>query len=113
MNGMYHGIFGYSDDNMLLAPSEYALQKMLEIGEKFAAEHNLKFSTDQDPIKCKTKCIAFMKRPRQLSDLELCGNNLPWVSQFKHLGNTVSNQGDFRHEHRHEHHKGNFCEQKH
>ena len=80
--GMYHGIFGYSDDNMLLAPSEYALQKMLEICEKFAAEHNLKFSTDQDPIKCKTKCIAFMKRPRQLSDLELCGNNLPWVSQF-------------------------------
>jgi hypothetical protein len=36
-----------------------------------------------------------MKKPRQLSDLELCGNNIPWVSQFKHLGNTVSNQGDF------------------
>lgn len=29
VNGFYHGIFGYSDDNMLLAPSEYALQKML------------------------------------------------------------------------------------
>ena len=80
---------------MLLAPSDYALQKMLEICEKFAAEHNLKFSTDQNPIKCKTKCIAFMKKPRQLSDLKLCGNNLPWVSQFKHLGNTVSNQGGF------------------
>ena len=31
VNGFYHGIFGYSDDNLLLAPSEYALQKMLEI----------------------------------------------------------------------------------
>ena len=36
VNGFYHGIFGYSDDNLLLAPSEYALQKMLKICEKFA-----------------------------------------------------------------------------
>ena len=36
-----------------------------------------------------------MKKPKQLSDLNLCGNNLPWVSEFKHLGNTVSNYGDF------------------
>ena len=95
VNGFYHGIFGYSDDNLLLAPSEYALQKMLKICEKFANDHNLKFSTDPNPTKCKTKCIAFMKRPRQLKDMELCGNNLPWVNQFKHLGNTITNQGCF------------------
>ena len=95
VNGFYHGIFGYSDDNLLLAPSEYALQKMLKICEKFANDHNLKFSTDQNPTKCKTKCIAFMQRPRQLKDMELCGNNLPWVNQFKHLGNTITNQGCF------------------
>ena len=92
VNGFYHGIFGYSDDNMLLAPSEYALQKMLEICEKFANEHNLRFSTDQNPLKCKTKCIAFVKKPMQLSDMKLCGNNLPWVNSFMHLGNTITNQ---------------------
>ena len=92
VNGFYNGIFGYSDDNMLLAPSEYALQKMLEICENFASSHNLKFSTDLDPIKCKTKCIAFVKKPRQLKDMKLCGNNLPWVNQFKHLGNNITNQ---------------------
>ena len=26
LNGSFHGIFGYSDDNLLLAPSLYALQ---------------------------------------------------------------------------------------
>ena len=72
-----------------------ALQKMLKICEKFANDHNLKFSTDPNPTKCKTKCIAFMKRPRQLKDMELCGNNLPWVNQFKHLGSTITNQGCF------------------
>ena len=39
VNGFYHGIFGYSDDNMLLAPSEYALQKMLDICQSFANSH--------------------------------------------------------------------------
>ena len=95
INGFYHGIFGYSDDNMLLAPSEYALQKMLKICENFASSHNLKFSTDINPAKCKTKCIAFTKRPKQLQDLNLVGSNLPWVNQFKHLGNTITNQNCF------------------
>jgi hypothetical protein len=36
-----------------------------------------------------------MKRPRQLKNMELCANNLPWVNQFKHLGNTITNQGCF------------------
>ena len=92
VNGFYHGIFGYSDDNFLLAPSEFALQKMLEICENFASKHNLKFSTNIDPMKCKTKCIAFMRKPRVKINMMLCGNKLPWVNQFKHLGNTITNQ---------------------
>ena len=68
---------------------------MLEICEKFANEHNLRFSTDQNPLKCKTKCIAFVKKPMQLSEMKLCGNNLPWVNSFKHLGNTITNQHCF------------------
>ena len=61
VNGNFHGIFGYSDDNMLLAPTVHALQEMLKICEKYANEHNLRFSTDPNPVKCKTKCIAFTK----------------------------------------------------
>ena len=87
----YHGILGYSDDNWLLAPSLSALQDMLATCEEYASTHNLKFSTDTNPVKCKTKLMAFMKKPRELPSLELCGNPLPWVDRVKHLGNTISN----------------------
>ena len=66
VNGRFHGIFGYSDDNLLLAPSLHALQQMLTICERFAESHNLKFSTDIDPSKCKTKCSAFVQNQRIL-----------------------------------------------
>ena len=78
----YHGIFGYSDDNWLLAPSLGSLQDMLTTCENYAKCHNLKFSTDPDPVKCKTKLMAFMKRPRQLPNLILCGVSLPWVNKI-------------------------------
>ena len=93
LNGKYHGIFGYSDDNLLLAPSPYALQQMLQVCESFAADHNMKFSTDVNPQKCKTKCIAFLKKNENLPEIKLCGNSLPWVDQIKHLGHIVDNKG--------------------
>ena len=37
-----------------------SLQKMLKICELLIAEHNLQFSTNINPAKCKTKCIAFL-----------------------------------------------------
>ena len=95
MNGNFHGIFGYSDDNLLLAPSIYALQQMLRICENFAEEHNMKFSTDDDPSKCKKKCTAFTRKYMNLPTLTLCGTTLPWVDRFKHLGHTISNKGCF------------------
>ena len=69
----------------------YALQKMLETWERFAASHGHLFSTDADQSKCKTKCIAFTQKPTILRDIRLCGNVLPWVNAFKHLGNSISN----------------------
>ena len=92
VNSHYFGIIGYSDDSFLLAPSLDALQEMLSICEKYAAMHNLKFSTNPDPKKCKTKCLAFVKRERTLKKMYLCGNPLPWVAQGKHLGNTIENK---------------------
>ena len=92
--GRFMGIFGYSDDNWLLAPSLSALKDMLETCQEYAAAHNLKFSTDPNPKKCKTKCMAFLAKKRELPSMMLCGNPLPWVDRLLHLGNMVSNQID-------------------
>ena len=94
INGNYMGLLGYSDDNVCLAPSLKALQDMLKICEDFAESHNLKFSTNADPIKCKTKTMAFLKRPRPLPNLTLCGNPLPWTNRIKHLGINIENKID-------------------
>ena len=88
------GIIGYADDNFLLSPTEESLQEMLLISEDYAYKHNLTFSTNPIPEKSKTKCIAFLKKPRQLEKLKLCGNDLPWQDCGKHLGNKVENTLD-------------------
>ena len=85
---------GYSDDSLLLAPSLDALQEMLKICEEYAGNHNLKFSTDKDPNKCKTKCLAFLLKDRPLPTMKLCGNSLPWVDSGKHLGMTIETKID-------------------
>ena len=92
INSNYFGIIGYSDDSFLLAPSLDSLQEMLNICEKYAETHNLTFSTDPNPDKCKTKCLAFLKSERPIRQVNLCGNPLPWVTHGKHLGNTIENK---------------------
>ena len=89
MNSDYLGILGYSDDNLLIAPSADALQEMLETCEEYAAEHNLKFSTDPNPKLSKTRCLAFLQQDRPLEKLKLCGNYLPFEKSAKHLGNKI------------------------
>ena len=94
VSGEYYGMVGYSDDNWLLAPSREALQEMLATCEMYAEEHNLIFSTDPNPVKCKTKCIAFLKKSREIAPLRLCGDPLPWVESGKHLGLFFKNKID-------------------
>ena len=84
----------YSDDNFLLAPSLAGLQDMLRTCEEYAQMHNLRFSTDPRPSKCKTKCMAYLRKNRDLPSMMLCGTTLPWVDQLKHLGVTVTNNID-------------------
>ena len=94
VEGNYHGIWGYSDDNILIAPSLDSLQDMLKTCETYAHEHNLRFSTDPNPQKCKIKCLAFLRKDRPLPNLILCGNPLPWVDSGLHLGHHISNTYD-------------------
>ena len=42
-------------------------------------------------MKCKTKCIAFLRKKKDIGDVELGGVHLPWVDGGLHLGNTLSN----------------------
>ena len=94
VNNVYAGIYGYSDDDLLLAPTYSSLAAMVKLAETYFSSHGLKFSTDPDPKKSKTKCIAWLHKPRPLASIELCGRKLPWVDKVVHLGMTLTNTSD-------------------
>jgi hypothetical protein len=94
INGEYLGIAGYADDNFLISPTLEGLQEMLNTCDEYAKEHHLNFSTNKDPKKSKTKCMAFLQKDRKLKNMKLAGNNLPWVESGKHLGVKIENSID-------------------
>ena len=86
------GCLGYADDLLLLSASRSGLQVMVNMCQKFTSKKNLKFSTNPDESKSKTKCIVFSKKPKELKNVApimLNGDPLPWVQQVKHLGNMM------------------------
>ena len=85
----------YADDIILLCPSRAGLQAMINVCEKFAGENNLKFSTNTDPKKSKTKCIHFSKQKIELAEIILNGDTLPWVDSALHVGNTLERNNSF------------------
>ena len=82
----------YADDSVLLAPSPNALQKLLNVCDKFATENELIFNPK------KTKCICFTSKKLSkisIPCLYLNGNILAWVQEQKYLGVMLSdNQKD-------------------
>ena len=86
VGNMFIGIVGYADNLLLLAPTLDGLQDMTKTCEEYAKTHNLTFSTHPDTNKCKTKCLAFLKKERELKNIILNGMELPWVISSKHLG---------------------------
>ena len=99
IDGIYFGIFIYADDILLLSASRMGLQSMVNICEAFTADRNLKFGTNPNPQKSKTKCIAFSKRPRDCLNLKpiiLNGLPLPWVSKVSHLGCTLESNNSMK-----------------
>ena len=38
--------------------------------------------------------MAFLKEKRELRKINLCGNELPWVNDIKHLGSIITNESD-------------------
>ena len=73
------------------------LPAMVEICEVFARESHLKFSTDPEPRKSKTKCLIFSKKRADrtgVAPIILNGMPLPWVSEVKHLGNVLQSENN-------------------
>ena len=63
---------------------------MLEVCEEYAADHNLVFSTDPNPVK--SKCIFMCGSVRNVqypAALQLYGVDLPWVETATHLGHEL------------------------
>ncbi len=89
VKGQFYGMLGYADDVMLISPTIDGLQDMIKNCTSYMKEHNLTFSTNSDPNKCKTKCMAFTKKERELKPLSMNGNDLPWVTSSRHLGTKV------------------------
>ena len=67
---------------------------MVSLCEAHAEENDLMFSTDPNPSKSKTKCMAF---PHGYKDtmpaIKLNGHDLPWVERAVHIGNTLISSG--------------------
>ena len=95
IGSFYYGVMVYADDIILLSPSRLGLQAMINICQKFASENNLKFSTNCDPVKSKTKCLHFSRKKLDLAKILLNGDSLPWVESAKHVGNTMERNNSF------------------
>ena len=92
LNNQFYGCLGYADDLLLLSASRSGLQAMINKCSDFMKQKQLKFSTNANPIKSKTKCVIFSKKARErenVARVKLNGDDLPWVEEVKHLGNIL------------------------
>ena len=92
IDNVFLGAFVFADDIFLLSASRAGLQSLVNICDKYASEHNLKFGTHSDSARSKTKCIVFNKKSRDyfnLAPIILNGQELPWVKKVTHLGNVL------------------------
>ena len=72
---------------------------MVKVCENFAKMKHLKFSTNIDPQKSKTKCLIFSKRVKDrtgVAPIILNEDPLPWVSEVKHLGNILQSDNSMK-----------------
>ena len=81
----FAGAFGYADDVALIAPSLYALKKMISLCESYAERYHITFN----PIK--SKLICYNIDPCTLGPICLNKQPISIVDNDKHLGNYISN----------------------
>jgi len=81
-------VFVYADDIILLSPTKYAMQKLLDKCATYADEFDLIFN----PLKCKT--ILFSDN-LELSSLYIENAPMSMGETEKHLGHWLSSRGDY------------------
>ena len=99
ISNVYLGVWVYADDIILLSPSRRGLQDMVNICEQFANIYKLKFSTNINVEKSKTKCMIFSKRVININDVDpiiLNGMPLPFVTNVKHIGNLLESDNSMQ-----------------
>ena len=64
ISGVFFGAALYADDLVLIAPSRSALQRMLDLCEQYASDHNLVVSTDPNPASSKSKSLYLVGKTR-------------------------------------------------
>ena len=99
LNNQFYGCLGYADDLLLLSASRTGLQVMINKCAEFMKVKSLKFSTNVNPAKSKTKCVIFSKRAKDrinVAPVKLNGDDLPWVPEIKHLGNLLESNNSMK-----------------
>ena len=99
IDSVFYGAFIFADDIFLLSASRSGLQSLVNICHDFAGRKNLKFGTNPDPVKSKTKCIVFSKKAKDhlnLAPVTLGGVPLPWVKKVSHLGCTLESDNSMK-----------------
>ena len=96
---VYAALFGYADDLLIACPSRGGLQQLVDIASTCAANHNISFSTDDNPTKSKAKTMVMSLRPKKTNPapIMLNGSRLPWVTQAKYLGCLWNSQRNGHH----------------
>ena len=99
LNNQFYGCLGYADDLLLLSASRSGLQSMINTCSEFMKKKKLKFSTNADPVKSKTKCVIFSKKAKDrvnVAPVKMNGDDLPWVTEVKHLGNILEDNNSMK-----------------
>ena len=83
VSNLFFGCILYADDIILLSPSVYGLQNMLDICVTFSAHSSILFNDK------KSKCVAVgtdRKTMHILPTMMLGNLSLQWTNNFKYLG---------------------------
>ena len=80
-------VFGYADDIVILSPSYTALKSLIDICEKYAKEHMIKFNPD----KCTLLIFSDPNFNTNDISISISGSKIKNVKKEKHLGHVFQN----------------------
>ena len=82
---VFVGCILFADDLALLAPSRYALQKMIDLCQVYCDKYCLQFNA------AKSKAMIIGRSFGKFSSvITISGQPIEWVSEWKYLGTTIS-----------------------